>query len=270
MASKRHASSLAFGLPLSEWALNRLVESIAETSIAKPALDSAQDLSRRRTLNPHAARAFQSRRFQDQCQLAFREVPYYQRLGRQLDPVEIAAGQVPITPKAALRDAPDTFVRQGGRPFIRITTTGTTGTPTAVHFSKREWHAIGAVSAIGLLRRRLLRSDDLVQICITPRAVLPNHGVTWPCAATGAVVHVVGMADPESALDLLAQQHRLPSATKSICTSNLPLGSWRSSIQRPPNPSPRDNPAQSWPRRFCPSARPQFCCDTTQATLSGR
>jgi phenylacetate-CoA ligase len=225
LADRRHAASLAFGLRLSPWALDVMVASLTRTVAAGGGLD------RRRLLadsglggDERAVATLQTRRFQDRVGYAAETVPYYRALFREhgIDPAFALPADVPVTGKEALRAQPDAFVSQAGRPFIRVTTTGTTGSPTVVHFSQREWRTIGALSAFAMIGSGLFASDDLVQIAVTPRAVLPNHAVMSACAAVGAVVHVVGMAHPEQALTLLSERRRVPGKKDrvSVVTGN--------------------------------------------------
>jgi phenylacetate-coenzyme A ligase PaaK-like adenylate-forming protein len=225
VAGKRHAASLAFGLPLSPRALDSMVNSLVRSVSAGNGFD-VEGLLPAGGLggNAKAVAALQRHRFRDRVRHAGRTVPYYRELFAELsiDPAGASPGVVPVTRKDALRDRPEDFVSSMSRPFIRVTTTGTTGRPTIVHFSQREWRAIGALSAFSMIGNGALTPDDIVQICITPRAVLPNHAVTSSCAAVGAVVHVVGMADPQEALTLLAQKHRIPGKKDrvSVVTGN--------------------------------------------------
>src|SRR5262249_6356040 len=144
-----------------------------------------------------AVAALQQRRFRDQVRIAAAGVPFYRDLIRQLDvdPAMATPAQIPTTAKAALRDHPEDFINAASLPVMRVTTTGTTGTPTVVHYSRREWRAIGALAGLSTIGSGLLRPDDIVHIGITPRAVLPNSAVISGCSAAGAVVHVAGMVD---------------------------------------------------------------------------
>lgn len=225
LAERRHALSLAFGLPLSPWALDTMVASLSGTVAAGNGLD-VQGLLDDSGLggDTKAIAALQRHRFSERVAHAGRAVPYYRELFRErgIDPATATPAQIPVTPKEALRERSEDFISAAVRPFIRVTTTGTTGRPTVVHFSAREWRAIGALSAFSMIGSGLFGPDDLVQIAVTPRAVLPNHAVTSACAAVGAVVHVVGMAAPEQALTLLAQRRRIPGHKDrvSVVTGN--------------------------------------------------
>jgi phenylacetate-CoA ligase len=213
LADRRHSASLAFGLPMSTWALDTMVASLARTVAAEGRLDPRRLLSDSGLGgDERAIAALQRARFGERVRHAARTVPYYEESFRErgIDPARATPAEIPVTGKEALRTRPEDFISTASRPFIRVTTTGTTGRPTVVHFSRREWHAVGALSAFAMIGSGLFTPDDLVHIAVTPRAVLPNYAVTSACAAIGAVVHVVGMAHPEEALTLLSERHRVP------------------------------------------------------------
>src|SRR6185436_7253725 len=94
-------------------------------------------------LDEETRREMQIRRFRTQAARAARETAYYARLFKELelDPSQLRyedIPRIPLTPKEALRDDPDAFVRSTAQPCFRTTTTGTTGRPTSVSFSQRE------------------------------------------------------------------------------------------------------------------------------------
>jgi phenylacetate-coenzyme A ligase PaaK-like adenylate-forming protein len=129
-------------------------------------------------LDVETRRAIQLRRFRTQAMRAARETAYYARLFAQLslDPARLREEDIPrilLTPKQALRDDPDAFVRRKAQPCFRTTTTGTTGRPTSVCFSQRELHIYIALGAINHLMQKLI----VPSVC--PRAVpIPRHGDT--------------------------------------------------------------------------------------------
>ncbi len=123
---------------------------------------------------------------------------------------------MPITPKEALRDDGEAFVRTGARPAYRSTTTGTTGWPTTVWFSDDENYLIGALSTITFLGQRIIQPEDVVQVSISTRARLGVHGVTFSANAIGAVVHPAGVVSPEHTLALLTERHKLPGKKSRV------------------------------------------------------
>lgn len=212
VAARRHAVSLAFGGPLSLWALDAMVGSLADTVATRGGFDPETLLADSGLGgDAKAIAALHRHRFRDQAQNAARTVPHYRELFERLglSAADITPGQVPVTSKEQLRERPDDFVSSASAPFVRATTTGTTGTPTVVHFSRHEWLAIGALAAFPMIGNGLLRPDDVVHLAITPRAVMPNHAVMSSCAAVGAVVQSVGMVHPDMALSLLSQRRSI-------------------------------------------------------------
>jgi phenylacetate-coenzyme A ligase PaaK-like adenylate-forming protein len=216
VAQLRFAASLVFGLPLDPRSLERLVGALRETLEEFGALGpEGAELLGGPALAEADRREIQLRRFRQQATRAARETAYYAELfGRLgLEPGRLGwedLSSLPVTPKAALREAPDGFVRPKARPFLRAMTTGTTGRPTSVAFSARELRVIAALSAIGFLASGQLGPEDVVQISTGARGTLGNLGLAGACAHTGATVYLAGVIEPAEALALLAQPQRLP------------------------------------------------------------
>jgi phenylacetate-CoA ligase len=216
MASMRFAASTLFGRPFSQRSLERLYRAAVETQsefghlgaessgfLAGPAWDD------------DARRFFQGRRFRSQALRGARETEYYRKLFASLgvDPGEIDTDDiaaVPVTPKQALREDPEAFVRRTAKLGVRATTTGTTGWPTSVYFSHAELRAMSTLSSLGFLAQGLIAPDDLVQISISTRNALGVRSVAAAAAGIGAGLHVAGLIEPEHTLRLLAERHRHP------------------------------------------------------------
>jgi phenylacetate-coenzyme A ligase PaaK-like adenylate-forming protein len=158
----------------------------------------------------------QLRRFRGQAKRAARQTRHYRRLFAKLgidDPVRLTQAEIariPLTPKDALREDADAFVRRGAKPVLRAMTTGTTGWPTSVYFSAYELRVIVALSALGMVFDRQLGEEDVVQMNTSSRATLGNIGLAGACAHVGAVAYLTGVVEPAHALALLAQRHRVP------------------------------------------------------------
>ena len=166
-------------------------------------------------LDEKTRRAVQLRRFRTQASRAARETAYYGRVFAELglDPARLSeqdVGRLPTTPKSALRDDPDAFVRRTATPYLRSLTTGTTGPPTSVYFSTYELHLMVALSALGFLSSGQLGPEDVVQISTSSRAVLGNLGLAGACARIGALGYVAGLLEPEQTLAMLAEERRIP------------------------------------------------------------
>jgi phenylacetate-CoA ligase len=215
-AQIRLAASLAFGLPFSARALDRIVDGLLATQHEFGAIDATgAELLSGPTLDEATRRDVQLRRFRAQATRAARETAYYgdlfARIG--LDPARLSYDdiqRIPTTPKAALRDDPDAFVRRSAAPVFRTTTTGTTGKPTGVCFSRRELHAYVALGAINHLMRGNVGPEDIVLISASSRATLGNTCFMGACARIGAQVSLGGLVDPALTLALLAERRHLP------------------------------------------------------------
>jgi phenylacetate-coenzyme A ligase PaaK-like adenylate-forming protein len=215
LANLRFASSMLLGRPFHRRSLDRIVDAMVRTQHEMGAIgaDSGEVLAGP-TLDEGTRQAMQGRRFRAQAVRAAGETSYYpavfERAG--LDPRRLRyedVQRVPATPKQALRDDPEAFVRSGAPPGHRVTTTGTTGWPTSVYFADDELHLIGVLTTINFLTERVVLPDDIVQVSINTRARLGVTGVAFASAAIGAALHVAGLVSPAHTLALLSERHRL-------------------------------------------------------------
>lgn len=214
LAQLRFAASLALGLPLAPWALDRLVRAALATHREFGGVADAGEVVGGPALDADTRRAVQSRRFRQQARRAARETAYYGRLFADLglDPDRLGEGDIarlPLTPKAAPRDDPDAFVRRGARPVLRALTSGTTGRPTAVAFSAAELDAFAALTALGDLTAGRVTPADVVHVAIGGQGV----GVLTlraACARIGALCIAPGAVAPATTLARLADPCALP------------------------------------------------------------
>jgi phenylacetate-coenzyme A ligase PaaK-like adenylate-forming protein len=225
LAQLRLAASLALGLPFSPRALDRIIDSVQATQREFGAIDrSGAELVQGPTLDPAALREIHLRRFRSQARRAAKETAYYGELfGRlALDPAKLRwedLARIPFTPKSALRDRPDDFVRRAARPTLNCTTTGTTGRPTNVCFSDYELQTYIAFNALGHLVSGDLGEYDILHIATSTRALLGNTCAIGAAQRVGALVLVGGLIDPAQTLALLAQERSMPG--KKARTSAL-------------------------------------------------
>jgi phenylacetate-CoA ligase len=214
-AQLRYVCSLAFGARLHTRSLDRLVTALldAREEFGAVGRDAAEAL-RGPELDDTARREVQLRRFRKQARLAAR-TPYYGRLFAELgiEPRKLRWADLealPPTPKDALKAEPDAFVPRDARPAFRALTTGTTGLPTTVYFSRAELEATVALGAISVLLSRQIEPGDVVQLSVSSRALFPVMLAAQIAARVGAVVYQAGVVDPTHALALLAEKRSLP------------------------------------------------------------
>jgi phenylacetate-CoA ligase len=216
LAQLRFAASMLFGLPLSVGALERLVDAALATRREFGAIGpAAAEFLEGPALDEDTRRDMQLRRFRSQAVAASQETVYYAGLFEQagLDPQrlryeDIAA--IPVTPKEAMRNTPDAFVRRSALPAFRTMTTGTTGKPTSTYFSAHEMQTTALLSAISFLQEGQIGPEDIVQISTSARATLGNTCFSQACQRIAAVWYLAGLVQPAQALALLAEEHHLP------------------------------------------------------------
>ena len=229
----RFALSLLLGTRFSTRSLDRLVASLRETKREfgvkalqqGPLLDGPE-------LTDETRQQVQWQRFRTQARRAACQTEYYRSLFQQLGmnperlcPADLS--QIPLTSKGAIRDDPDAFVCRNARPYLRATTTGTTGKPTSIHFSQYELQVYFALSAIAAIFSGEITEEDIVQISTTARGTLGNVCLAGACAHLGALTYLVGVVEPAHSLALLAEKRRLPgkkSGTSILYTYPSYLG----------------------------------------------
>jgi phenylacetate-CoA ligase len=216
LAQLRFATSVISGRRFSPRSVERVVDAMRETHEEFGALGSeAEEMLGGPRLDEETRRTVQLRRFRALALRAERETSFYAGIfaragvdARRMGFDDIA--RFPVTTKEALRHDPDAFVSRRRKPFLRATTTGTTGWPASVQFSAGELRTMVALSAMGFLGQRLIEPDDVVQIGIAARQSLGVTGVAGACARIGASVQIAGAVDPAHQLALLAERRRLP------------------------------------------------------------
>ncbi|MEU3465749.1 AMP-binding protein [Streptomyces sp. NPDC006733] len=183
--------------------------------------------------DPEIQRIMADRRLRRTVRDAAAHVPHYRRYFAEagLDPRHITLdtlATLPPTTKAALRAAPAAFVSDRAEPVLLAQTTGTTGTPTSVWFSRYELELAAALSAMSLLMVSGCRSRHTVMSTISSRATLAKAVVQQALAMVGAGFVAMGTVDPLIILDRLAAPMHLPGKepqiTHLIITASL-LGS---------------------------------------------
>ena len=222
VAQLRFAASLLSGLPFSAWSLEQMAKSLRATvhEFGPVGADGVTGLSGA-VLDEGTRQELQLRRMRAQAVRA-KETAYYSQLFSELalEPAQIKRcadiTRIPITSKDCVRSRPDDFVRRGSRPYLRATTTGTTGTPTSISFSMHEMRVYFALQAVALLASGEIQPDDIVQISTSGRGVLGNACLAGACAHVGAMVTMAGLIDPAAALARLAAKQQLPGKRSQV------------------------------------------------------
>jgi phenylacetate-coenzyme A ligase PaaK-like adenylate-forming protein len=222
IAQLRLALALLRGSPIPAWALSTLVASAKATRHEFGTLGAeGVQAALGPPVDAATSREMQLRRFRTQAQRAARDTAYYAthftRLA--LDPRKLSWDDIqhlPLTPKDALRDDPDAFVRRGSTPVLRATTHGTTGTPTRICFSARELSQMGGFAALASLLDGSLDETDIIQINTAAGALLGNWNLAAGAALVGALVQPVGLVAPERTLALLAQALAIPGKNSKV------------------------------------------------------
>jgi len=216
IAHMRFAWSMLTGRPFHLPSLERLVDALIETRVEFGAVGSdAAGMLEAPALDEAAARDMQLRRLRTVARRAERETPYYRglfgRLG--LDPGRLAwddVARIPITAKAALREQPDGFVREGARVAVVTTTTGTTGLPVTMVYSEYELRMVSLFSALSMAMSGIIGPEDVVLISAVSSETLSSACFARACERIGAAWYQAGVVDPAIGLDWLRQVRMLP------------------------------------------------------------
>lgn len=214
LAQLHHGFALVSGRRLRVRDIERLVADIVAT---RREFGQIGDVAafRGTSLSREDRRPIDDRRLRRLARMAYDGTVYYRR---QFDRAGIAPGKLnldtlgdfPVTPKEALRDLPEAFVNRSAQPWYRAETTGTTGPPTAVWFSRYEADLTTAMTAVSFLIDFGLGSSDVVELCLNSRAILGIQCLLRAAALIGAASHSLGLVDPEDALSRLAGASHLP------------------------------------------------------------
>jgi phenylacetate-coenzyme A ligase PaaK-like adenylate-forming protein len=225
VAQLLYAYSMITGRRCSLWAVETIARAAQATrhEFGRIGAEGAE-MMRGPALDAETGRELQLRRFRVQAQRAARETTYYARLFATLgiQPNRFTwddLHKLPLTPKGAVRADGDAFVRRSSQPYLRATTTGTTGRPTSICFSSYEIRLYAALGAIHALVNNELCGDDLVQLSTAARGLLGNLTTIGACAHIGAAIFQTGIVDPQLALAELTAAHRI--AGKAARVTNL-------------------------------------------------
>ncbi|WP_446039293.1 phenylacetate--CoA ligase family protein [Streptomyces sp. SID1121] len=196
-----------------------LIATLAE--FGEPGADSALLPGQAGSVDPAVRRTVTERSLRATAVAAARHTAYYRRtfdvLG--LDPATLTPetwDRVPVTPKEALRGLPAAFVSAASTPALMALTTGTSGTPTAVWFSRDEVEISVAMSTVSAVLGMGLRPRHTLAYAGCSRATLPLLNVEESVTRIGGSFVQIGTVDPAVALDRLATPLGLPGKAPQI------------------------------------------------------
>ncbi|MFB8088276.1 phenylacetate--CoA ligase family protein [Streptomyces sp. NPDC055992] len=184
-----------------------LVATLAE--FGEPGADSALLPGTAGAVDPAVRRTVTERSLRATARAAARHTAYYRRTFDRLgiDPEALTPetwDQVPVTPKAELRGLPAAFVSAVSVPALMALTTGTSGTPTTVWFSRAEVEISVAMSTVSAVLAQGLRPQHTLAYAGCSRATLPLLNVEESVTRIGASFVQLGTVAPAVALDRLA------------------------------------------------------------------
>ncbi|OON82790.1 AMP-binding protein [Streptomyces tsukubensis] len=160
-------------------------------------------------VDPAVRRTVMERSLRATARAAVRHTAHYRRTfdGLGLDPRTLTPDTwdlVPVTSKASLRALPAAFVSAAATPALMALTTGTSGTPTTVWYSRAEVEIAVAMSTVSAVLGMGLRPRHTMAYAGCSRATLPLLNVEESVTRIGASFVQIGTVDPAVALDRLA------------------------------------------------------------------
>ncbi|MEV4759268.1 hypothetical protein AB0J86_29800 [Micromonospora sp. NPDC049559] len=219
----RYAAGLLRGEEMPVASLARLARDLVATvaEFGEPGEDSQLLPGQQQAPDPEVARTITTRSLRKTAGRAAARTAYYARLFADgaPPPAELTLEswtELPVTPKAALRGMPAAFVAAGVEPALLALTTGTTGQPTSVWFSRRELELLTALNTISAVLSQRLRPGHVVAFAGSSRATVPLLGVGTAVPAVGATFVQFGTIEPRVAVERLAAPLPLPGSPRQV------------------------------------------------------
>ncbi|MEV4806863.1 AMP-binding protein [Nonomuraea sp. NPDC049421] len=213
----RHAATVLRGGKFDVDALGKLVTDLRGmlAELGEPGEGPNELLPGGGVDDPEIRRSMADRRLRQAIRRAAGHTAYYRLWFEQhgVDPAAIGLdqlSQVATTPKSALRGAGPAFVSDVSEPVLMAQTTGTTGTPAIVWFSRYELELAAVLSAISYLMVGDTREHHVGLSCISSRATVGLVTAQRALTMVGAGFIAQGLVDPGIALDRLAAPLHLP------------------------------------------------------------
>ncbi|NJA58625.1 phenylacetate--CoA ligase family protein [Streptomyces sp. NEAU-H3] len=224
----RYTSAILRNRPIRPRDLERIARDLVATlaEFGEPGEDSALLPGQAGQADPEIRRTVAVRGLRATARAAARHTAYYQRLFAEhgLDPETLTPEtweSVPVTEKSALRALPAAFVSAAARPALMALTTGTSGTPTAVWYSRAETEVVVALSTVSAVLGVGLRPHHTMAYGGCSRATLPLLSTEESVTRVGAAFVQIGTVDPALALDRLAAPLNLPGKAPQITHLNV-------------------------------------------------
>ncbi|MEW1693061.1 phenylacetate--CoA ligase family protein [Streptomyces sp. NPDC091265] len=211
LSQLRYGTAILRNRPIRPQDLDRIAQDLIATlaEFGEPGADSALLPGQAGSVDPAIRRTVTERSLRATARAAAQHTAFYRRtfddLG--LDPRTLTPDtwdQVPVTSKAALRSLPAAFVSAASTPALMALTTGTSGTPTTVWYSRSEVRIAVAMSTVSAVLGMGLRPRHTVAYAGCSRATLPLLNVEESVTRIGASFVQIGTVDPAVALDRLA------------------------------------------------------------------
>jgi len=227
-AQLRFAASVLSGRRFSVRGLRKTVADLRATldEFGEPTDETRDLLTAGAETDPDVLKKMADQRLRKAVRNAAGQTPYYRSLfardGINPASVDLASfASVAPTPKSALRAAPFAFVSSRAEPVLMAQTTGTTGAPTCVWFSRYELEAISALSALSLMLVNGVRPHHVIATFFSSRSTFTLVSLQQAVALTGAALMAVGTVDPRIALDRLAAPVHVPGKQPQVTHASL-------------------------------------------------
>lgn len=201
--------SMVWGSPIAPRNVEGLVEDALATLHEFGVYgDDVQQLLDGPLEDPNAREEFQNRALQRTARRLSHVSPFYQKLfaTHGVEPGKLTKEnifQVPVTSKQDLLRQQQVFITTHARPYIATRTTGTTGQPVEMWFSKYEVELWAALSALSAVLRGEIVPHDCVQLNISSRATISIQQSTARCRLVKARLRILGIIPADESVDSL-------------------------------------------------------------------
>jgi phenylacetate-coenzyme A ligase PaaK-like adenylate-forming protein len=223
MRQIRYGVSVLTGRPFSTKGLHAIVSDLRTTlEEFGGTADAAAELLMVGDADTRTQEEVGNRRLGQAVRQAAARTAYYDRRFRESgqDPAgvtaETLADAVAVTPKSALKSALFSFVSDRSAPVMMAHTTGTTGVPAGVWFSRYELDVVTTIDALSEMLTGGLRPRHVVGNFSSSRSALPTYDVQRTSLLVGNGCLQIGIVDPRIAVERLAAPLYLPGKERQI------------------------------------------------------